>query len=188
MFCLRTKLIWLLLAFSCFLPLFNYTASAQQTSLNSHQIERLVKVAELWGTVKYFHPYLAHQDIKWDSAMVSTLPDILDAKDEESYAGSIERLLSVLDDPGTYVTQSIPENTLPTDFLEPVTSWTADSILVVPLNENTLDLRDYVMVFQRLSEVLSEVQSNSSNVSRLLRSFDTSGADASCYEGIALWP
>ncbi|MBX2821439.1 MAG: hypothetical protein KTR29_17215, partial [Rhodothermaceae bacterium] len=96
--------------------------------------------------------------------MVSTLPDILDAKDEESYAGSIERLLSVLDDPGTYVTQSIPENTLPTDFLEPVTSWTADSILVVPLNENTLDLRDYVMVFQRLSEVLSEVQSNSSNV------------------------
>ena len=156
MLCLRTKIFFLLISLPLFLS--NRVVSAQQSSLNSQQVERLTKMAELWGTVKYFHPYLAYRDINWDSAMVAVLPHVLEAEDSESYANAIESLLSVLDDPSTYVAQSATEQVVHADFSEPVVTWTADSILVATLNEKTLDLFDYVMVFQRLDNVLSSLE------------------------------
>ena len=156
MLCLRTKIFFLLISLPLFLS--NRVVSAQQSSLNSQQVERLTKMAELWGTVKYFHPYLAYRDINWDSAMVAVLPHVLEAEDSESYANAIESLLSVLDDPSTYVAQSATEQVVHADFSEPVVTWTADSILVATLNERTLDLFDYVMVFQRLGKLRSELR------------------------------
>ena len=43
---------------------------------DSVRIERLAALGKLWGTIKYFHPYLAYKTINWDSALVQAIPKV----------------------------------------------------------------------------------------------------------------
>src|SRR5438045_5555223 len=54
------------------------------------RIERLVGLAKVWGTVKYFHPFLAYRNIDWDRALVETIPKVNAATTAAGYqdAGS----------------------------------------------------------------------------------------------------
>ena len=52
-------------------------AAAQQTSganptKNDIRVERLAGLAKVWGTVKFFHPFLAYREIDWDKALVES--------------------------------------------------------------------------------------------------------------------
>ncbi len=70
----------------------------------SNPNDRLLNVARLWVTVKYFHPYLAYkQEIDWDRALVDALPRLIAAKTRDEYAGAVAALLAPLHDDETGV-------------------------------------------------------------------------------------
>ncbi len=67
-------------------------------------IERLTRVAKLWGKVRYLHPYLAYrEDLDWDAALVAALPKVRAAKTTEEYRAAVSGLLAALGDPATRV-------------------------------------------------------------------------------------
>ncbi len=76
------------------------SAFAQQSDPG---MTRLAATAKLWVTVKYFHPYMAYQDIDWDKALVEALPKILDAKSPDEYAAATQQMLDALHDPETHM-------------------------------------------------------------------------------------
>lgn len=59
---------------------------------------RLMDLARVWVTADYFHPYLAYKNIEWDSALITELPKIREARTKEELADAYNRLLSVLED------------------------------------------------------------------------------------------
>ncbi len=67
------------------------------------EIDRLIAVAKVWATVKYFHPYLADRPIDWDKALLDALPRIRSARDAAEYKTAMDAMLSVLGDPLTRV-------------------------------------------------------------------------------------
>lgn len=67
-------------------------------------IERLTRVAKLWGKVRYLHPYLAYrEDLDWDAALVAALPKVRGAGTTEEYRAAVAGLLAALSDPATRV-------------------------------------------------------------------------------------
>jgi C-terminal processing protease CtpA/Prc len=66
-------------------------------------IERLARLAKLWGTVRYFHPYLAYKDLDWDAAAVAAIPKVRAAKSVEEYRAAVSGMLATLGDPATFV-------------------------------------------------------------------------------------
>ena len=78
------------------------TASAQDKKYpEDPRVARLVSLAKVWGTVKYFHPYLAYREIDWDKALVETIPKVNAAKNAQEYAAAINQMLAVLNDTRT---------------------------------------------------------------------------------------
>lgn len=71
---------------------------------------RLAATAKLWITVKYFHPYLAYQDIDWDKALVEALPRIRGAKSPDEYASATQQMLDALHDPLTHMLGAASQN------------------------------------------------------------------------------
>ena len=61
----------------------------------------MIATAKLWGTVKYFHPYLAYRDIDWDKALVDALPQIRGANKAADYLKALTGMLEALHDPVT---------------------------------------------------------------------------------------
>lgn len=66
------------------------------------RIERLAGLAKVWGTVKYFHPFLAYKDIDWDKALIETIPLVNSAKTPEEYKSAVNYLLASLNDKNTF--------------------------------------------------------------------------------------
>src|SRR5215510_14005998 len=65
------------------------------------RIERLAGLAKVWGTVRYFHPYLAYRDIDWDKALIETIPKVNAAKTPADYQAAVNQMLAVLNDKST---------------------------------------------------------------------------------------
>lgn len=65
------------------------------------RVERLVALAKVWGTVKYFHPYLAYREIDWDKALIETIPRVNAAKTAQDYQAAVNQMLAVLNDKST---------------------------------------------------------------------------------------
>jgi len=78
-------------------------AQADHSSTGDPGTARLFATAKLWVTVKYFHPYLAYQDIDWDKALVDALPKIRAAKSADEYAVASQQMLDALHDPETHM-------------------------------------------------------------------------------------
>src|SRR4051812_30232204 len=68
--------------------------------------ERLVHLAELWGTVKFLHPYLAYRRIDWDAALVTAAARVRAAGSTDAYRAAVSSMLDVLHDPATHVLRS----------------------------------------------------------------------------------
>ncbi len=94
----RLRAAFLVLAFSA-----SSLCAWQSPPANSAETDRLVAVAKVWATVKYFHPYLADRPIDWDKALIDALPGIRTAPDTAGYKSAVGSMLSVLQDPLTRV-------------------------------------------------------------------------------------
>lgn len=96
------KIHKILAAFLCCVVLLCQTAQAQdQKPKEDSRIARLVGLAKVWGTVKYFHPFLAYRDVDWDKALIDTIPKVNAAKTAQEYEAAVNQMFAVLNDPRT---------------------------------------------------------------------------------------
>jgi len=65
------------------------------------RIARLAGLAKVWGTVKYFHPFLTYRDIDWDKALIETIPKVNASKSPQDYQAALNQMLAVLNDKST---------------------------------------------------------------------------------------
>ena len=96
------KIQKILTTFLCVVVLLCQTARAQdKRSTEDERVARLVGLAKVWGTVKYFHPFLAYREIDWDKALIETIPKVNTAKTAQEYETALNQMLAVLDDKRT---------------------------------------------------------------------------------------
>lgn len=81
--------------------LLSTTALSQPITYTPAQIERVAKLSELCGHIRFFHPYLGYKPINWDSAFAATAPLVANAKTDEETVAAIRQLLAVLNDDAT---------------------------------------------------------------------------------------
>ncbi|HEU4766358.1 MAG TPA: hypothetical protein VFS77_03260, partial [Pyrinomonadaceae bacterium] len=85
------------------------TAHAQDTE--DARIARLIGLAKVWGTVKYFHPSLSYREIDWDKALVEAIPRVNAAKTAHDYEAAVNQMLAVLNDKSTHAEIDTPIKT-----------------------------------------------------------------------------
>jgi C-terminal processing protease CtpA/Prc len=115
-------------------------------------VDRLVALCKLWGTVKYFHPYLAYRPIDWDAALVNAIADVSAAQDGAAYGGAVEKMLATLDDPATCV---IPRKGADEDVPLPTSYLTDDHILVITASSYDAG---FEVALERMKTVVEEVK------------------------------
>ena len=93
------KIQKILASFLCCVVFLCQTAWAQdERPKEDPRVARLVGLAKVWGTVKYFHPFLAYRDIDWDKALIDTIPKVNAAKTSQDYETALNQMLAVLND------------------------------------------------------------------------------------------
>ena len=98
----RIALSFSLRALLIVVALLSQTTHAQnQTPEETKRIDRLIGLARVWGTVKYFHPYLAYREIDWDKALVEAIPRVNAAKTPQDYQSAVNQMLAALNDKST---------------------------------------------------------------------------------------
>ncbi|HXW07306.1 MAG TPA: S41 family peptidase [Vicinamibacterales bacterium] len=73
---------------------------------SGEEVERLVRLARIWATVKYLHPFMLQKEIDWDGAVVRAIPRVRAATTDEDFAQAVGAMLAELGDPATRVVQS----------------------------------------------------------------------------------
>ncbi len=107
---------------------------AQPPTYTPAQIERVAKLSELYGHIKFFHPYLGYKPINWDSAFAVTAPRVATAKTDEETVAAIRQLLTVLNDDVTTVQFNTPAFMSKTAGDTVQVYLTPDSVLVLKMN------------------------------------------------------
>ena len=92
----------ILALFLCFIVLCQIAqGQSSAPATEDPRISRLAGLAKVWGTVKYFHPFLAYRDIDWDKALIETIPKVNAAKTPQDYQTALNQMLAVLNDKST---------------------------------------------------------------------------------------
>lgn len=104
-----------------------------KAGVEAQRLERLVKLAELWGEVKFLHPGLATRELDWDAALLEALPKVEAATDSSAYRAAVAGMLVRLGDPVTRVQQA--RDTLPplAASAHPFRRWERGDTLVLRL-------------------------------------------------------
>ena len=97
-FCVRLVIVFSLLCQTGGVQARTTTGSATEDA----RIERLIGLAKVWGTVKFFHPYLAYREIDWDQAVIDAIPKVNAAKTSQDYQTAVNQMLRVLGDRSTH--------------------------------------------------------------------------------------
>jgi C-terminal processing protease CtpA/Prc len=98
---LRLGIIAAVFLLAGFGPLPVVAQSAPERPAETRRIERLAALGQLWGTIKFFHPYLAYRAIDRDKALVDAIPRVRAARTPEEYRRAVDGMLAVLGDPAT---------------------------------------------------------------------------------------
>jgi C-terminal processing protease CtpA/Prc len=94
------------------------------------RVDRLVPLAKLWATVKYFHPAIDEsRPSVWDEALLAAVPAVDAAISRAEYAAALNAMLARLQDSATRVEDDVPDpNALASGFVR--TEWRNDVLLV----------------------------------------------------------
>ena len=126
-------------------------------SLTPVQQKNIYKAAQLWGRIKYVHPWLAYKDIRFDEAFAGAVPSILAAKDPQGFAAALQQWISVLGDSATQVQyRTSKRSSLVYTNAERGKAYLQDSVLVVRLNEKITanDFNETVEVMATAAKLL----------------------------------
>ena len=96
------------LAFFLSVLLLAFCQTLQAQTAEDARIARLAGLARVWGTVKYFHPFLGYRDIDWDKALIEAIPKVNAAKSPQDYQAALNQMLAVLNDKSTHADFDTP--------------------------------------------------------------------------------
>src|SRR5579862_4116046 len=65
--------------------------------------ERLLRLARIWGDVRFLHPAVVEGAVDWDAALVAALPGALAAETDDEEIAALRTLLEALHDPATRI-------------------------------------------------------------------------------------
>ena len=156
-----------LTVFLCCVVLLCQTASAQDKKYpEDPRVARLVGLAKVWGTVKYFHPYLAYREIDWDKALVETIPKVKAAKSAEEYETAINQLLAVLNDTRTRaeIEPEIKDVTATTSSADAKHVRTENKVLVIDAAEIAKAVGKDTSALSRFVTSISEALPNATGI------------------------
>jgi C-terminal processing protease CtpA/Prc len=139
------------------------------TSPEEARIARLAGLAKVWGTVKYFHPYLAYRDIDWDKVLIETIQKVNAAKTPQDYQAALNQMLAVLNDKSTRaetVSDTKPSAPGPVAKSQPVRL------------ENGVLMIDATLIAQKVAENISELNAITTNINQTLPTAKTIIIDA----------
>jgi C-terminal processing protease CtpA/Prc len=147
-------------------------AKAQKSSTDDARIARLVGLAKVWGTVKYFHPFLAYRDIDWDKALIETIPRVNAAKTPQDYQAALNQLLVVLNDKSTraeFETETKPAGPSPVNTAKLVRI--ENGVLIVESTQIAKAIANDISVLNKLTTTINEALPKAGSVI-----FDARGA------------
>ncbi|WP_164011441.1 S41 family peptidase [Pyxidicoccus trucidator] len=108
-------------------------AAAQQTKPEEQERtrhQRLAALGELWGQVRYRHPWMLSRRIDWDAAFMNAVPKVEAARSTDEYAAAVQSMLDALEDPATKVKSAQPPATLAPPTLRPVLGLEKDVVVL----------------------------------------------------------
>ncbi|WP_345050827.1 S41 family peptidase [Hymenobacter glaciei] len=131
---------------------------AQTQTYTPAQIERVAKLSELYGHVKFFHPYLGYKRINWDSAFAQAAPRVAQAQTDAETVAAIGQLLAVLSDGATTVRLVGPRpKAAPGAASDSVQVYFApDSVLVLQTN-NYAGAGDYEGMIEKMGAFVAKL-------------------------------
>ena len=108
---------------------------SQSIQLDSVQIERVARTCQLWGHLKYFHPYLDDNDINWEKAFTDNIELVITANNNNQFGKAVQKMLDALKDPATKVVMKRKKSANEDDKIKyPLIEFIQDSILLVTIN------------------------------------------------------
>ena len=128
--------------------------------------DRLVRVAKLWGTVRFLHPYLAYREIDWEEALVKAIPKVRSARTSQEYAGAVREMLATLGDPATRVwpVPAQPSPAEPSGKAPPLYRWLDGSTLFVHFRPDV----DNGMTYEQFEQSLQKLRGELPRASRVV--------------------
>lgn len=136
--------------------LFSGAARTQPVLLDSLQIARVAKICQLWGHLKYFHPYTNQNSIDWEKAFTTNIGEIVNARNQSEYKTAVQKMLNELHDPVTTVID-LPIISESKDTIKsPQISFLKDSILLVSIH-NYRSLEDFNYCTEQFMTLCSKI-------------------------------
>ncbi len=81
----------------------DFTLDRVDQPADAVRVERIGGLIRAWGSIKFFHPFLAYRPIDWDAALISAIPKVEVAKSADDYGEAVQSMLRQLNDPETRV-------------------------------------------------------------------------------------
>lgn len=129
------------------------------------RIARLAGLAKVWGTVKYFHPFLAYRDIDWDKALIETIPKVNAARNAQDYQAAINQMLAVLNDKSTHAdihTETKTAGPAPSDAAKLVRS--ENGVLIIEAAQVARAVANDISALNKLTTNINESLSKAASV------------------------
>ncbi len=132
-------------------------AQDAQPPPEQRRLERLSRLAKLWGTVRYLHPFLAYKELDWDAPLVKAIPKVSAAPSVAAYADAVSEMLAALGDPATGLVPQSDEGKTASGEPHPVASWIDEKILLVRITNYALLERDPGGAMSRMTALVKEI-------------------------------
>jgi C-terminal processing protease CtpA/Prc len=136
--------------------IFSGVAKPQPVLLDSLQIERIAKTCQLWGHLKYFHPYTNQNSIDWEKAFTTNIGEIVYARNQSEYETAVQKMLNELHDPATTVIDMPIISESKDTIKSPQISFLEDSILLVSIH-NYRSLEDFNYCTEQFMTLCSKI-------------------------------
>lgn len=146
-------------------PAFFQTLQAQPAPADDVRIARLAGLAKVWGSVKYFHPFLAYRDIDWDKALIETIPKVNAAKSPQDYQAALNQMLAVLNDKSTRAeieSATKPDPPAPVDTAKLVR--TENSVLIIESVQIAKVIAKDISALNKFATTISEALPKATSV------------------------
>eukprot|EP01130_Rhizamoeba_saxonica_P007945 TRINITY_DN3211_c0_g1_i2.p1 TRINITY_DN3211_c0_g1~~TRINITY_DN3211_c0_g1_i2.p1 ORF type:complete len:783 (-),score=164.02 TRINITY_DN3211_c0_g1_i2:8-2356(-) len=120
-------------------------ATIENTNYNESVFNtRMKDLCQLWGLIKYSHPFLTHSKIDWDGALIDAISKFLEVEEISGvYSNQVlNAMISELHDPNTYIENDtteefeVPQETEgQTIAVQPYVDTTASNVAVITMTD-----------------------------------------------------
>ena len=144
---------------------FCQTLQAQPATADDLRIARLAGLAKVWGSVKYFHPFLAYRDIDWDKSLIETIPKVNAAKSPQDYQAALNQMLAVLNDKSTRAeidVETKPDPPAPVDAAKLVR--TENGVLIIDSTQIAKAIAKDISALNKFATTINEALPNATSV------------------------